>query len=176
MTRAGLTACALIVVIASGLLLSMYSDKAFNWIPVAVGISLVSWALFWFRRYRQARTWMPVEAQVLKIMEKSRGVRIGVGLYLYVYPSVTFRYEVHGQTYMGGESSVEIENIWVPDYERTSAFWADWADGKRITAVYNPTNPKQAMLMTELSKSRLSHHAAVLSAGLLVLVLGVILL
>jgi hypothetical protein len=175
LARVGIACGALVLLVGAAGIIAVTVPGQLVLLIILIGVALVGWAYWINRPYQGARTWQRAEATLLEVGELARQVQMRYSYITHVFPSVSFRYEVYGVHYLGSAASFENENIWVPEYDRKTALWAEWAPGMTVPAYYNPSKPAQAVLIRELSRERRSHHAALFVAGILVAASGVFL-
>ena len=133
--------------------------------------------------YWLVRKWQRHEAVITIITEAIEKVpESQYSLKNYYYPLINYHYQYNGQDYDSDKVSFEIENIWLPEcnawgdkLDEKEKFWHGWTQGTIIPIYINTAVPSESVVINRLSKKRRSHHYAVISAGVAILILWAVL-
>jgi hypothetical protein len=126
----------------------MLAIRVFGLLFVAAGLGVILYSAGAISRGSRSTRWPVVEATVTRSEVFTRtdrshpGNQVGTTMYEY-YPAVRYEYEVQGQRYRSKRIIFLRTNYTRADAE---AAVSRYPMGQRVTAYYNPANPKVAVL------------------------------
>lgn len=149
-----------------------------------LGVALVGLGVARMYPYLRSRNWVAGTARVVSISELCAQVRLTYNVRIkYYFPKVEYEYKSEGSQLKSNRVSFEKQNVWVPEVDswgspadKTRVLWANWSKDSTIPIYINPNNPKESVIVRDLSKKRRSHHLAFITGGILLLLAWAVLL
>jgi len=144
---------------------------------------LIALSFGYLLKYKQTESWVESSATIVSVEERkeTKDGNLGEGR-IYYYPMIKYEYSVNGSRHIGESVSLEKKNVWVPETNSwldptpiEKRWWLKLKPGEKITVYTNPREHNESVLIRGLSKSRRSHHYAVLVSAVLLAFLWLIL-
>jgi len=129
------------------------------------------------KRYSDKKDWIQSAAVLETVVERSKAIiesQYGAKR-KYLYPEVEYEYIHDGQKYKSTALAESIQDVWVPEInmlgEKTPEAkkpWRNWGPGLKVPVYINPKDPRQTVILNQLSQKRRSHHLALIVSGVLI--------
>ncbi len=146
------------------------------YILILIGITLILWAVFKSAKYIAANKWVKTEGVLTDISEgKFKELNLYSYPSVYLYPIAKYEFSVKGKTYSNSLVTFEIKNICKP-FDNNEKLWGGWKKGANIDVYYNPLNPSESVLIPFMCPHRRSHYLAIITAGVILTVIGFLLM
>lgn len=147
-----------------------------------IGFVLLAKGAYQLFRYNRLKHWPEHVGRILSLEQVSDDLSFTPTTYAitYYYPKIKYEYEVGGTIYRNNRVGTDIPGIWVPEVNQlgdpipdSDRFWHAWKVGSEIPVYVNPAHHEQSILVPIPNKTRYSHSVALVSAGvILILVWG----